>query len=343
MTESSKDQIASRVSANDGAETVFRIRKGYRNIGLVCLTFFVLVGVGSAYGMWIDAPHNRRVYLVVFVSLFWGFWSILSVWILLACWFERLTIQDGNVVQQGVIGKKTIDLPDVTEARWRPAKSGRITLRSLAEQMTLHLDNFEPHERLWLIRYFRNALPDTIQHGWDLFCYKVAMPLREHDAPTNRTPDPDEVKLTRRRWDWYFVPFTVLAAIFGIVTFWKFQQPRLLAAPLLPASLWILLRFLTPKRGLVAKRISAEPDLKRLLVFELWWLGVAIVGFVVFRLLKLPMPLGAVVATIAVIVWFGGLLWKVRQLDRVRQGRDREAADIAVQRWNDESQQSESG
>ena len=60
--------------------------------------------------------------------------------------------------------------------------------------------------------------------------------------------------ITRRRWDCYFVPAILLSVVIGAVACWKFQQPRMLAAPLMPALLWILLRAMTPRQGLVSKR-----------------------------------------------------------------------------------------
>jgi len=42
-------------------ERTFRLAKRHRNLGMVCLIFFVLIGVASAYGMWSAAPPERRM------------------------------------------------------------------------------------------------------------------------------------------------------------------------------------------------------------------------------------------------------------------------------------------
>ncbi len=338
MNDISNYQIDPDATADSGAETVFRLRKGYRNLGIVCLLFFVFTGVASAWGIWSEVPPNRRVhalYLLIFSLSVWGFMAGLSLWVLVAYYRESLTIRDGHVIQQGVIGKKEIDLADITDVHWIVIKRGKITLRTVMEKLKIYLDNFEPTERLWLIRRVRTGLPETIQRDWDLFCYKIAIPLRDRGVLANRPPGPDEVTLTRRRWDWYFFPFTVLCAAIGIVYCRQLPQPRILAVPLIAALLWIVLRFNTPRQGFVLKRIGAEPGQTRFLLFCLWWFGIAIAGFVLLELCKLPMPQALTLQIIGSIAWFGGFLFRAHRFDRQRQQRDREAAKVAVQQWNE--------
>lgn len=338
MPHSADYQIVPDATASSESEEVFRLRKRYRNIGVVCLLFFVLVGTASAYGFWSEVPPNRRIYAIYFVVLllsFWGFWAGLSLWVLLAYWRESLKIRNGQMIQQGVIGKKRIGLADITNVRWSIGKSGRITLRTLTEKLRIYLDNFESTERLWLIRFLRNSLPEAVQQDWELFCYKIAIPLREHGVQGNRPPGPDEVLFTRSRLDWYFIPAILLSAVIGSVYYWKLQQPRMLVAPLMPALPWVILRFGTPRQGLVSKRISAEPGQTRFLLFLLWWLGIAIAGFLLLRLWNPPMPHALVLGIIGSILWFGGLLFRVHPVARERRQRDREAAKVAIQQWNE--------
>lgn len=140
-------------------ERTFRLTKRHRNLGVVCLIFFVLVGVASAYGTWAEAPEERRtsaLYAATMFGVFWGSFACLACWLLLAYWREELRISDGQVTQQGVTGSKQIDLHSVTAFRWRiaPRPGGSLVLRTLTEKMTIYLGNFEPMERLWLIRFF---------------------------------------------------------------------------------------------------------------------------------------------------------------------------------------------
>jgi hypothetical protein len=321
-------------------QRTFHLAKRHRNLGIVCLAFFVLVGVASAYGLWAAAPQERRMvalYAAAFVAVFWGGFASLACWLLLAYWREELKISNTDVIQRGVIGRQEIDLHSVTSARWKivPRPGGKIVLRTPTNKTTVHLGNFEPRERLWLIRFFRNGIPILMQENWDLFCGKIALPLRDRDALIHREPGPDSVRIGRRRWDWYFVPIILLCAAFGVVTCWMFQQPRMLVAPLMPALLWLVLRAMTPRQGLVVKRISAEPGLSGFLLFELCWLGVAVAGLAIFRIWKPAMLVAAITGGSALVLWFGVLLWRAHQVDRQRRERDEANAAVAVRQWEE--------
>ena len=319
-------------------DKTFRLAKRHRNLGIACLIFFVLAAVASGVGIWAEAPEEQRtraLYAALLFAAFWLLFASLSCWLLLAYWREELKINDRQVTQQGVIGRKEIDLHNITAARWRlvPRPGGSLVLRSLAERMTIYLGNFEPMERLWLIRFFRNGLPMPVQEDWDLFCSKIALPLRDWDTLAHGDPGPDSVRITRRRWDWYFVPAILLSVVIGAVAYWKFQQPRMLVAPLMPALLWLFLRAMTPRQGLVVKRMTAEPGMTSFLVFEIWWLGVAAIGIMAFEIWNPPMPHALVVGTTAVVLWLAGLGWRAHRLDRDRQQSDLAKAPASLRQW----------
>jgi hypothetical protein len=276
--------------------TTFRIRKHHRNLAALSLTLFVAVGAASAFCAWTDAPKDRRIYLVVVFLSFWGAMACLSLWGLFAYLRERLEIQNGLVSHQGVIGKREIALDAVTDAHWQLGRislgaaitdapwklgknGGRLELRTPTQRLTVHFENFEPAERLSLYRFFRRTLPERPQRGWDLFCYKVALPHLDQSAGKNNHDG-------------------------------------------------------TPKRGMVSKPISAEPEVNEFLFFELF--GLCIFGLVLFTVVKLPSPHALVLGSIACVLWFGGLLWRAQQVDRERNHRDLEHVEAATRRWNAE-------
>jgi hypothetical protein len=317
---------------------VFRVRKYYRNVGIVCLFFFAAVGIASVWAILEGVPPERRpfaVWFALFLALFWSCWTGLSLWLLLAYCRESLELADGQVVTQGVFRRKQLLLDSVTDARWKHMKSGAIRLRTMTERLTINFDNFEPTERLWLIYVLRSRLPATVQRNWERFCLKVAIPLRDRDAPGNRLPGPDQVTLPRSRWDWYFIPAILLSAVIGSVAYWKYDQPRVLVAPLMPTLLWLLLRFGTPRQGLVVKRMGAAPGERRFLFFLLSWFCVAVVGMLLYQFFRPPMPYAAAVGVTGWIVWFGGLLFRATQFDRQRQQADLEGPRIATQQWDE--------
>ena len=207
-------------------ERVIRQKKRSRNLAIVTLIFFLSVGIVSACGMWFSAVPERRLFAAIFMAVFWGFWSILSCWHLLACWREELSIEDGQITQRGVIGVKEISLRSLTVVRWRIApQGGSLVLTTATERLKIYLDKFEPEDRIWLIRYFRNGVPEVLQDGWALFCHKIALPLRDKRKPSHADPGTGNVRITRKKWDWYFVPAVVLFAVLGVAQYWYLEQP----------------------------------------------------------------------------------------------------------------------
>ena len=318
-------------------ERLIRPTKRCRNLAILYLVFFVSVGLASACGMWFSALPERRFYAAVFMAVFWGFWSLLSCWLLLAYWREELRIVNGQITQRGVISLKEIDLPSLTSVRWRiaPRSSGGFILLTPTEKMTILLSNFDPQDRLWLIRYFRNGVSEGLQEGWALFCHKIAVPLRDKNTLLLAVLRPGTVRITRRRWDWYFIPAIALSIILGVAFYWWLEQPRMLLFPAAPVLAWLFIRHTTPREGLVTERITSHPELVSYLVFVACWGGVAVVGGILLEMWGVPMPAAAIIGGTGLVLWFGILVWRSGQLDRVRRERDEEDALDSVLKWDE--------
>lgn len=330
-------QLPTATEGHTTMERVIRPKKRSRNLAIVSLIFFVSVGIASVCVMWFSALPDRRIYAAVFMAMFWGCWASLSCWLLLAYWREELRIVDGQITQRGVIGVKEINLRSLTAVRWRIApQGGSLVLTTATGKARIYLDNFEPEVRVWLIRYFRNEVSEVLQDGWALFCHKIAVPLRDRNAISLATPGPGNVRITRRRWDWYFIPLIVLCAVLGIVLSWQFQQPQAIVFPVLPAVLWLCIRGMTPRNGFVAERVTSRPEVVGYLVFLACWLGVAIAGVVLFGMWSPPSPAAAIIGISALALWYAVLFWRSYQLDRVRRKRDETNAVASIRRWSEE-------
>lgn len=159
------DPLFTEIAESAIAFREFRVRKKYRNQGILYPIFFLLAGIGSTYGIWIDAPPDQRLYGAAFMLIFFSFLSIASLWMILAYKYESLTIQNyesltiqnKTIIHQGMISKKEIDLSNVKHVHWKLGNKGGITLKSLTDKISINLDNFEHDERLWLIRYFQST------------------------------------------------------------------------------------------------------------------------------------------------------------------------------------------
>ena len=76
------------------------------------------------------------------------------------------------------------------------------------------------------------------------------------------------VALTRRRWDWYFLPAVAIAVVLSVALSWTSGQLRPLAGPLLLLLLvWVWLRVRTPTTGIRTRTVSATPGMPQLLAW----------------------------------------------------------------------------
>jgi hypothetical protein len=317
-------------------ERVIRPKEQSRNLAIGCLISFLLIGIASTFGMWFSALPERRFLAAAFMVVFWGFWVLLSCWVLLAYWREELRIKDGRITQRSVIGLKEIDLRSLTAVRWRiMPQGGSLVLTTATKKLKICLDNFEPEERIWLTRYIRNGVSTDLQDGWALFCHKIAVPLRDKRKPSHADPGTGNVRITRKKWDWYFVPAVVLFAVLGVVQYWYLEQPRMLAQPVAVVGLWLLVRFMTPREGLVAERITSRPETVGYLIFMAWWLAAVVIGIVLFEIWSPPMPAAAIIGGTALILWYAILFWRCYQFDRVRRKRDEEVAIASIRKWDE--------
>lgn len=314
-------------------------RKGYRAAAILFLLLFVAVGVASSGLAWVEAPKDRRLLAAMMFSTFWGAWASVAAWMLLVSYRAHLHVWGDHLVWQGAIFLKEIGLHDVTAARWNSMHKGSLRLFAPNVRLTIDFDLFEPEERIWLIQFFRSRLPESVQCEWGRFCRAVALPLREPEPSAPRQLPADRILVTRRRWDWYFIPFTLVCALIGFVLFPALQQPRMLAAPLVPILLWLWLRFTTPKDGRAETRIERVPEAMRFLLGLFLWAVLGIAGVFLFDSLDLPKPQADIAGPVALFGWMGLLLgvafWRARLAELELRKQELVKIEKATRRWSE--------
>ncbi|WP_298864515.1 hypothetical protein [uncultured Gimesia sp.] len=327
---------STEITEIDGVVRVFRERKYYRNLGIIGLIFYTSISIGAAYAMWDKVLALNNFFDIAFACFMFSFFPGINLWILLAYKYESLTIQNESVIQQGVIFRKEIDLSSVKQARWNLVQGGGITLKSLTEKISIYFENFEREERLWLIQYFQSHLPESIQQNWDLFCLKIAIPLRDPQPKVFRDPGPDEILITRKRYDRFGIPLSILSIICTALAAWYFRFPRYLGVSVIPIGFWLLLRYSIPKRGMVGRRISADRDLKQMLIFLFCWGALGLIGIIILKIIDFPEPQNMISNVCLMCIWFTILLIIVSKLDRNRHKLNLKKAKEAVIKWNPE-------
>lgn len=316
-------------------ERTLGLRKALRTTAIVGLCFCPTMGVGSVWGILMDPPANGgmpTICLVVLIGVVWGGMSCLSIWLLLAYLRERLTITDDRIVQHGVTRTKAVSTDEIQILQWR-AIGRQVRLRTPTFRMTISLDNFEPQDRLWLVRHLQRIVPEDRQEGWGKFCYEVAVPLRKLETRHLEPPDPKCLILTRKRWAWYFIPTTLVFTVVGIVLSWKFQLHRSLIAPVAPLLLWAFMHFSTPREGMPTPRINAQPGGGRYLLFLLVWGLIGMAATLVLTALKPPAPQAIAGVVSGGGIWFGILFYQAVQFARRQNQRRDEGIAAALKEW----------
>lgn len=321
-----------------GAETegncrVFRLRKYYLYVGIAGLILFsALIASFLLVGM-DEVPADRRIPAFIFFTSFFIFLDGVFLWIILTFFHATLTLHDSKITFQGVLLRKEMDLERVRQLRWIGGGAGIIKLKTLTEKGTIYLENFAYEDRLWIVEHLRNQIPESIQEGWDLFCHRIAMPLRRYDPQALPVPDQDEVLLTRKRWDRLLLPCILLTAVAGVIAAWKFGLPRLLTVPVLPTVLWLSLRFATPRQGMVAQNLSANPEQKSQLAFYGWLLLVSLLLLYFSQFVNFPWldesTFSSCVSLIAICIMF----WKSYQFGKTIEQKHREASKTSTKEW----------
>lgn len=315
-------------------QKTLRLKKELRNTGILCLLGFLAIGTFSVVASLVAPPPKAQlqpIHMATFFGLFWGAWSCLAIWILLAYRRERLTVNSESVIQRGVIRTQVIRFDEIDTLIWKPAPT-QARLIAGTTKMKIHFTNFDKPDQLWLIRNLQQQVPTFVQENWEMFCVKAAVPLSKLDTSCLA---PGHVAVTRKRWACYFIPATLLFAVVGIVLSLTLKLPRMLIAPFPILILWALLHFSTPSNGLAAPRIDVEPEGLRFLLFLLVWGGVGFAGGVILFALNPTFPPPSVWLAVGGTIWFSVLMFKAVQLDHLRQGTDKERISAALKQWSE--------
>ena len=154
------------------AQNGYRPRRYYLIVGIVGVVFFSAAAIISTYvAYWnIDGSFARPVLAAVIFGSFWSLFTLLSVWVVLAYYRECLTLDEGQITQQGIIRSKLMHIDDVTHIKWRRIpQGGSIVIRTLTDRLKIYFDNFTVEERRELISFLHGIIAPNIQEGWSQF------------------------------------------------------------------------------------------------------------------------------------------------------------------------------
>src|SRR5262245_5001805 len=142
-------------------------RSYYRNglLGLALFVPFTLFAVVLPF--WNpdgSFPPGRQVLAAVCFLAVLGVPNGVALLSVLAYKRERLEVAGDAVRFRGVFRRRSVSLPEVTRAHWRPGVPS-LKLYGPGGPLTVWFGNYKHHHRKGLLEHFRARLPAAVQEG----------------------------------------------------------------------------------------------------------------------------------------------------------------------------------
>ena len=151
-------------------DTTYRVKNEIRKNALRSILFFVAIGTASTTFAYFEFANEPEL-AAVFFAIFWGFWILLSVWLLVFHARYRLHLGDSAVCQIGIIRGYNLALCEILEVRWRqiPKPAGSVRLSGTFDTLVIDLGVLKHEDCRHVIQFLRQMI-DTSKHaGWEEF------------------------------------------------------------------------------------------------------------------------------------------------------------------------------
>lgn len=161
------------MNADTPTEKCYRFKRSLRKVSWVCLLFYSSAAIGSS---WValanpDGSFARPVASAIFFGVFWSVWALLSLWLLCACYRERLFLGSDRITEQGLYFRRSLAISELSSVCWRgvPRQRGSVVLRTSSARVVIGFGNYEPHEQDEIIAFVRQYASPEITTGWEAF------------------------------------------------------------------------------------------------------------------------------------------------------------------------------
>ncbi|QDU04099.1 hypothetical protein V6x_38240 [Gimesia chilikensis] len=325
--------------AGEGAEReyrVFRPPKDYRNGGLFSLIFFTPIGIAWCILMIMGTPPDRHIFVILFTVTLWSVPAILSCWMLLKYRKVSLTIESGTITVQSIFSRKVINLLEVQKVCWRLFPMGLRVYTTPRETVSLTVSHFSREDQVWLIRYFRQVFPEAIQENWPLYCLHVANRFRPEKHTVVPPPGPDEILITRQRYDRILIPLILVSTIAGIVAVFTHHDFALFILPVLCLMFWFMFKIVTPREGQIQKRLIADKENRGLFVLMGCW-GVLLLCFLFIQRLEMPISAKNTRMLVSTVALLPAVIPVLMRTEKKRKQLDLIKAEQAAREWEVET------
>jgi hypothetical protein len=248
-------------------QETFRLRKSILCQGILYAVFFFLATAAYSFLFFLDNPaqqgfkdgHAAAILGGAGVALF-GFMLLLSLCMIRAYCVEQFRVTGTTLHARSVLQNQQFDRSEIQCVRWKTSPSGAIRFRVFGRTTRLDLHGFAREDRLRIIRIVRALVPAASQQGWEMFCHKIALPLRDGTPATLRVDDSIRtVLVTRKRYDRLFAVLVPICAVVSAGLWCLFGGRQFFLLPLGAVGFWLLLRFNIPKTGVRSAEVTSFP------------------------------------------------------------------------------------
>jgi hypothetical protein len=195
----------------------YRCKKSYVFIGILG-TMFAVLPLAMLYIVFFDPPPHRELWAAIVMTpaclavlLLTG---VGGPYVVVLAIRHRLIVCGDKITSVNALGTAEIDLPCVTEARWKRGQNGgRLLLRTELTKLRIDFDNYSADAARELIRFFRFRLPEAIQTNWEPY-WTFAWGFFDKPDPARREEFAAETRALRRRLAiWVSLGMIVIAAV----------------------------------------------------------------------------------------------------------------------------------
>jgi hypothetical protein len=170
---------------------VYRHSRWVLEFGVAFASLFALAGMGGCITalLNVDGSFAHPVAAAVFNSVFCACPALVGCRYILSYFRHRLLVSREFVHATGCLGTREVQLVCITSANWK-MYSNTLVLRDHSLELTISFCDYTLQERLELIHFFRWAIAEHVQKGWERFelyrvpahvdCKKLQQEIRGH-------------------------------------------------------------------------------------------------------------------------------------------------------------------
>ncbi|MDR2981320.1 MAG: hypothetical protein LBV12_03630 [Puniceicoccales bacterium] len=184
----------------------YRIAKRYVWLAIGGIVFSLVLAIAGTMIACTDPDVNEPGLFLLLTSAVGGGLLVISLYILIACYRERLSLYSWGIRDKGVFKTKDISFSDTDNLVWEPATGTVVVYSTALSKTRIYLRNYNKESRQEIIALFREKLAENIQRDWLRF-----MQLNIPDS----SPSIEYQKQLWKRKAWFAVFIGMIFCGFG--------------------------------------------------------------------------------------------------------------------------------